>query len=197
MNRILPVSLLLLGGTFTAQSALTVTLHLGPNNSTIVSIVGSGTTAAVASSGLATTGQEQWGNLTGNPFVELGITENADFTFSTPISIAPGVNATGIQVDDDGLVSGNLDGTDDFRLFLDNPLPTSQAYSANGVSTLTTNLPFSTALRTGSYSDDADGGSLFLQGFGLEITTVPAPIPEPSSALLLCLASMVALSRRR
>jgi hypothetical protein len=163
-----------------ANAALTVTLHLDTLGNTVVSIVGSGTTGASLTSTLGTTAEEQWINMSGNPFDDTVNLDNLNFTLTDPIALTDAINVLGIQIDNDG----TGDDQDDFRLYISSNMNTSSPYSANGVSTLTTPLDNS-ALNVGTFTDDNDGGTTFLGGFSLVITTDPAPVPEPSSAILI------------
>lgn len=188
LGAILITLALLAGG---ASAALTVTLHQDAMGNTVVSIVGSGTTGAILGSTLGTTAQEQWVNMSGNPFDDTINVSNADFTFLNPIAITPSINITGLQIDNDS----PGDNKDDFKLYISSNMSTSTPYSANGVSTLTAPLAFS-ALNVGTYTDDTDGGTIFLGGFDLVITTDPASVPEPSMPLLFGLGCIGYILRR-
>ncbi|MDQ8192337.1 PEP-CTERM sorting domain-containing protein [Roseibacillus persicicus] len=190
---------ILLGFSFLAmttglQAALTVSLHPDGAGGTVVRVFGSGTTTTAGSQLTTTTLSEQWLNLTGNPFDDTIDLDNADYYFASPIQIASGVNMIGIQIDNDPTDPVGGDGADDFRVYIDNAMLPNTPYSADGVTTLQTFLR-NDALKVGSYYDDSDGGSLFLNGFTLQISD-QAIVPEPSTSLIL-LSGLTALSLRR
>jgi hypothetical protein len=187
-------ALLLAGGT-SADAALTVSLHPDGEGGTNVRVFGSGTTTEAGSQLTTTTLGEQWANLTGNPFDDTIDVNNAVFMFTNPIQIAAGVRMVGIEIDNDPATPPAVDGADDFRIFIDNAMSTSTPYTANGVTTLQTFLR-NDALAPGSYFDDADGGTLFLDGFTLQISDDVLTVPEPSISIVL-LSSFVLLALRR
>ncbi len=175
-----------------ANAALTVTLHPDGEGGVVVAFSGSGITDPVENSQLAngTSFSEQWINMTGNPFNDAVNVDNSVHMLTTPIQLADGVFITGIEVDNDN--TGPLQ--DEFRIFISANMSLDTPYSIDGYSTLVEPLSYA-ALNVGSYTDDDDGGTNFLNGFTLVVSDTV--IPEPSVFALGGLAGLAALVRRR
>jgi|GEM_PF-2326093 len=179
------------------RASLVVELHPDVENNLIVRIIGSGTTGDDDISQLTNgiTFGEQWLNLSGNPFDDVLNPDNLALTFDTPLRIqqegATEVFITGIEVDNDN----TGDDEDDFRIFVNQDMLANTAYSINGTARVTPGLSFDN-FHPGSYTDDTDGGTTFLNGFTLVVD--PTVIPEPSVVLLtfFSLGLMQVLRRR-
>lgn len=175
----------------TERSSAALVITLSPNGSggTIFQVSGSGTTGAGNISQFTSLAEEQWVNMTGDPFKDAY--DNADFFLVTPIQIQPGVFITGIEVDSDPGASA----VDDFRLYLSASMAPDAAYSANGMSAFTVSLAHAD-LNVGTYTDNDDGGTTFLNGFTLVIDNNTV-IPEPTGALLTVFAAGILSFRRK
>ncbi|MBB5353065.1 hypothetical protein HNR46_003318 [Haloferula luteola] len=175
-----------------SDAALTITLHPDGLGGTVVAVAGSGVTGADNLSQLTNnlTFGEQWLNMSGNPFSDTLNPDNSVHMFNTPIPITSTVSITGIEVDNDG--TGDLQ--DDFRIFVSGLMYANEPYSASGITTLSTHLSYD-VLNVGSYTDDEDGGTTFLNGFTLVISD--QVVPEPTSALLLGASALLGMARRR
>ncbi len=176
-----------------ANAALSITLHPDGSGGTVVAVAGSGVTGSSHTSQLTNgiTFGEQWLGLTGNPFSDTFDPSDSDHMFTTPIPITNTVSIIGIQVDNDS----TGDNQDDFRIYVDGVMSLNEPYSASGVTTLTTTLPYEW-LTVGTFTDDTDGGTTYLGGFSLEISD-QVLVPEPASVGLLGLSALMVVARRR
>lgn len=111
------------------------------------------------------------------------------FSLASPLTLAPGLQITGLIPDDDG-----SPGLDDFFMPLSADLTTTPvAFNASG-SAQVIGLQFAD-LTVGSYSNPNYAVSVELGGFTLVIRD--AQVPEPSSIALVAAALLVAGQARR